>query len=166
MALIYAPILSCAAAPYLNSATEIRSRRSDRNAYDLPHFIQCPSGQGLYRLRSAHHNDHEDRYFDYACRAVTANPVTCSWTGYVNEFDEPVSFTCPQNNFLAGISSYHDNHKEDRRFRFQCCGSHHLRSQGCFLTGYVNNYDEYINYQAPTGWTFAGTVSVHHNRHE
>jgi len=32
--------------------------------------------------------------------------VTCTWTGYVNEFDEPVSFSCPQNEYLGGISSY------------------------------------------------------------
>ena len=96
MILIYAPILSCAAAP-LNSAAEIRSRRGDPNGYDLPHFIQYPTGQGLYHLLSAHSNAQEDRYFDYACRVVTANCVTCTWTGYVNAFDELVSFMCPKS---------------------------------------------------------------------
>ena len=165
MVLIYAPILSCAAGP-LNSGTGIRFRRGDPNGYDLPHFIQCPSGQGLYRLLSAHHNVHEDRYFDYACRVVTGSPVTCTWTGYVNAFDEPVSFMCPKNQYLAGVSSYHENYHEDRRFSFQCCASSQLKSRDCFLTGFIKNYDQYINYQAPTGWIFAGTVSVHSSTHE
>jgi len=163
--LIYAPILSSVAAP-LNSATKIRYKRGDPNAYDLPHFIQCPTGQGLYRLRSAHRNDYEDRYFDYACRVVTADPVTCTWTGYVNAFDEPISFMCPKNQYLAGVQSYHRNGYEDRRFSFQCCASSQLKSQECFLTGFWNNYDQYIDYTAPIGWIFAGTASVHSNPHE
>ena len=165
--LMYTVICSSMAAPSDPTAnTKVHSKRSDPNAYDLPHFIQCPTGQGLYRLQSAHHNDYEDRYFDYACRAVTSKSVSCSWTGYVNAFDEPISFMCPMNQYLAGVASYHDNNSEDRRFQFQCCSAYNLKSHECFLTGFINRYDHYINYQAPTNWIFAGTASVHHNTHE
>jgi len=94
---------------------KIRSRRGDPNGYDLPQFIQCPTGQGLHRLLSAHLDTAEDRYFDYACRVVTANPLTCTWTGY---FDEPLSFMSPKNQYLAGVSSYPYNVAENRRFSF------------------------------------------------
>lgn len=165
--LIYTVIYSSIAAPSDPAAnTKLRSRRSDPNRYDQYHFIQCPPGEGLNRLRSAHHNTHEDRYFDYDCTTVTSKPVSCSWTGYVNTFDEPISFMCPTNQYLAGVASYHDNTPEDRRFKFQCCSASNMKSHECFLTGYVNNYDQYINYQAPPNWIFAGTASVHHNTHE
>ena len=165
--LIYTVIYSSMAAPSDPAAnTKLRSRRSNPNAYDLPHFIQCPTGQGLYRLRSAHHNVYEDRNFNYACRSVTSNSVTCSWTNYLNSFDEEISFMCPKNQYLAGVASYHENTPEDRRFQFQCCSASNIKSHECFLTGYINNYDQYIDYQAPTNWIFAGTASVHHNTYE
>lgn len=167
LVLIYTVIHSSMAAPSDAAAsTKLRSRRSDRNLYDLPHFIQCPTGQGLYHLQSAHHNVNEDRYFDYTCRAVTSKTVSCSWTDYVNTFDEPISFMCPKNQYLAGVQSYHDNVSEDRRFKFQCCSAYGLKSHECFLTDFVNNYDQYFSYQAPSNWIFAGTASVHHNTNE
>jgi hypothetical protein len=32
-----------------------------------------------------------------------------------------MSYICPGNGFIAGLSSYHDNGKEDRRWKFYCC---------------------------------------------
>ena len=40
---------------------------------------------------------------------------------YVNDFDAPVAFQCPNGGALDGVGSYHDNGPEDRRFRFYCC---------------------------------------------
>ena len=48
-------------------------------------------------------------------------PHSCSWTGYVNGWDAQYSYNCPNGKVLLGVSSYHDNHKEDRRFKFNCC---------------------------------------------
>ena len=42
-------------------------------------------------------------------------------TGYVNNFDAPVLYTCLNGGYLNGVSSVHDNKKEDRRYRFRCC---------------------------------------------
>ena len=42
-------------------------------------------------------------------------------TGYVNDFDAPVLYTCPNGGYLNGVSSFHDNKKEDRRYKFRCC---------------------------------------------
>ena len=43
------------------------------------------------------------------------------FTGYVNDFDAPVLYTCPNGGYLNGVYSVHDNKKEDRRYRFRCC---------------------------------------------
>ena len=40
---------------------------------------------------------------------------------YVNDWDEVIAFQCPQNGYITGIDSYHDNGHEDRRFKFRCC---------------------------------------------
>ena len=40
---------------------------------------------------------------------------------YVNNWDEVIAFQCPQNGYITGIDSYHDNGPEDRRFKFRCC---------------------------------------------
>ena len=47
----------------------------------------------------------------------------CSWyiTGYVNDFDAPVLYSCPNGGYINGVASYHHNHYEDRRYRFRCC---------------------------------------------
>ena len=46
----------------------------------------------------------------------------CSSTGYVNEWDLPMNFMCPANQYIAGVESDHDNGREDRRWKFTCCG--------------------------------------------
>ena len=49
--------------------------------------------------------------------------ITCT-SGYVNGWDQPVSFTCGHLESIVGFSSYHDNGKEDRRWRFKCAKLH------------------------------------------
>ena len=48
-------------------------------------------------------------------------PQSCSWTDYVNDWDNTYNYSCPDGKVLVGVGSKHDNRKEDRRFRFQCC---------------------------------------------
>ena len=43
------------------------------------------------------------------------------FTGYVNDFDAPVLYTCPNGGYLNGVYSVHNNKKEGRRYRFRCC---------------------------------------------
>lgn len=42
-------------------------------------------------------------------------------TEYVNDWDEVLVFQCQHNSYISGIDSYHNNHAEDRRFKFYCC---------------------------------------------
>ncbi len=149
----------------MNNSTA-RSKRGDPNGYDLPHHIQCPTGEALYKLRSSHSNSREDRYFDYSCRRVSDHASGCFWSGYVNSFDWPVSFMCPANYYLAGTSSYHDNGREDRRFKFYCCKSSPLKTHECFITGFLNGFDHHVSYTSATGSVFTGMTSEHHNHHE
>ncbi len=136
------------------------------NFYDQLHKIECPSGLGLYTVTTEHSNHHEDRIFTYTCRDVAPKAtVSCYWTGYVNNYDDPVFFQCPANQYLGGTESRHDNGKEDRQFKFQCCSAG-FTSKDCYLTGYQNNFDAKFTATAPTGQTFAGMHSYHSNHHE
>jgi len=48
--------------------------------------------------------------------------TACYWTGYVNGWDAAHTTVCGGQRVIAGVSSYHDNGKEDRRFNYYCCG--------------------------------------------
>lgn len=97
---------------------------------------------------------------------MTSNGASCYWTGYINGFDEPIAFTCPANYYMGGISSYHDNRSEDRRFNVQCCYPYGMASHECAITGYVNWWDSYVDYSAPSDHIFTGFASVHDNHRE
>lgn len=43
------------------------------------------------------------------------------WTVWQNQFHQLLDFTCPSGRLLNGIVSYHDNTREDRRWKFHCC---------------------------------------------
>jgi hypothetical protein len=52
--------------------------------------------------------------------APTNPPLSASWGGWVNSYDNPANFDCAANAALNGISSVHDNGREDRQWRFRC----------------------------------------------
>ena len=48
--------------------------------------------------------------------------TNCEMTkDFVNAYDKGLEYTCPDNKVLAGVSSVHNNVKEDRRWKFKCC---------------------------------------------
>lgn len=70
----------------------------------------------IWCLRSEHDNRKEDRRWDFRCRDTFTVTPSCFDSGYVNDFDLTLNFQCPSNYVIAGMSSYHDNRKEDRRY--------------------------------------------------
>merc|ERR1712109_290154 len=96
--------------------------------YDQNFVYSCPDGEYLKTIESVHDNRKEDRVFKFGCQRLTDNPAwveaqmdKCEWTNYVNDFDQLFEFQCVNDHVITGISSYHDNGKEDRRYKFQCC---------------------------------------------
>ncbi len=144
-------------------------RNRNPNNYDEEHSIECPNGYGLCNLKSEHNNDREDRIFDYACCRVTGTvrSASCTWTHYGETYyDEPISFMCPRHQYMGGTASRHDNSREDRQFKYQCC-SGGFTSRGCEMTNFLAGWDQKIDYSAPRhGYIIAGTASKHSNQHE
>ena len=72
------------------------------------------TGESIRRIHSIHRNCIEDRIWAFSCESNSAAQV-CSWTGFVNSYDNLLNFKCPNNGFISGIYSVHSNKREDRR---------------------------------------------------
>lgn len=140
---------------------KIRQRRFFQNRHDERLHKVCYPGSAFSEVISVHHNHYEDRIWHWRCRGVTNNPQHCNWARDVNDYDQPINFNCPANQFLAGVESYHHNFFEDRRWSFYCCAGGTL--SGCYRTGYLNSFDGDLHYQVPNGKVIAGVHSYHHN---
>jgi len=121
---------------------------------------------GLY---SVHDNGREDRRWKFMYGS--ASEVDCyeqRWTDWRNSWDGVLSYTCPTNQVLHGIESYHDNGKEDRRWKFQCCrvsSGVSVKRKG--WTGYVNDWDGQLSYRCPAAdQAIIGLYSEHSNHRE
>ena len=84
----------------------------------------------------------------------------------MNNWDSVLDYTCPSGKIITGFASYHDNNKEDRRFKIECTKVNKQLSN-CQWSGYVNNWDGAMDYSLP-GVTKAlvGVQSVHDNHKE
>ncbi|XP_053318099.1 hemagglutinin/amebocyte aggregation factor-like [Spea bombifrons] len=151
------------------SQVDFRCGRKDErwvNSYDQPLFFQCQNHQSINLIISIHDNGKEDRMWDFGCQNTFSRPGTCSWTNYVNNFDEQIAFTCPFGSVLSGMDSYHDNGKEDRRWKFLCCQGEVPVTRNCKWSDYVNEFDQYLRWDAPVNHHLVGTRSYHDNGKE
>lgn len=122
-------IESLAASSYTSITRTANYTTPYLNWWDESFSSNCPSNMFVSGIDSVHHNYYEDRRFKLTCskykststgKQVTRKLDLDFTSGYVNWFDQPLSFTCPSGDFMVGMASYHDNYYEDRRFRFTC----------------------------------------------
>ncbi|XP_074652892.1 uncharacterized protein LOC141907210 [Tubulanus polymorphus] len=135
------------------------------NDWDQPLDFQCSSGQYINFIRSIHHNGHEDRRFRLECQRGFVG-TDCSWTGFLNGWDEVIRFTCPRNGIVTGLYSYHNNGPEDRRWRVRCCQLITQPGRDCRWTEWLADWDQEINYRLSHGTAITGLYSNHHNGNE
>merc|ERR1711953_344276 len=105
----------------------------------LQSFSCCCSWYQGHGLGSKHNNHHEDRVWDFSCRRgkVTSD---CSWTGWINGYDEDMNHLCPDGGIVIGVQSKHNNHREDRIWKLKCCKPTGSLSS-CSWSGEINRYD-------------------------
>mmetsp|Transcript_5488 Transcript_5488/g.8345 ORF Transcript_5488/g.8345 Transcript_5488/m.8345 type:complete len:198 (-) Transcript_5488:543-1136(-) len=93
-----------------------------KNNYDNRFYFYFPSGSyALTGFGGKHSNYHEDRVWWFYIAQVTKTATSCNWTPYVNDWDASMHLNLASNQWIAGIDSYHDNHREDRRFKYYVC---------------------------------------------
>ena len=63
---------------------------------------------------SYHNNHHEDRRWKLRYCYLRNGYVafSCGKTGYVNGFDQDISYSVPKDRILTGMNSYHSNKHE------------------------------------------------------
>ncbi len=70
----------------------------------------------LFPCLSQHHNHHEDRLWEFGCKDTFDSASDCFLSPNVNDFDQKFTFECPPHHIMTGMSSYHNNKREDRRW--------------------------------------------------
>ncbi|CAG0899962.1 unnamed protein product [Darwinula stevensoni] len=116
--------------------------------------------------QSVHHNGREDRIWSFDCGPVETGYSACSQSGYVNQYDEPISYLCPGNGVVAGVASVHSNTAEDRRFDFKCCYLEGVFWTDCYVTSFLHDFDRPLDYSVDPGYYIVGGFSIHSNRQE
>ncbi|KAJ8269310.1 hypothetical protein COCON_G00119170 [Conger conger] len=150
---------------FLIAGIQVTGNEAWKNSYDAPLNFKCPTGHSISEITSQHHNGYEDRRWDLRCKRSPAS-TSCFWTGYVNGFDHPFHFSCPDNHIISGMSSYHQNRQEDRRWKFYCCRVNNYYNHYCYWTPYVNTFDERFTWYVPHHNNLVGVGSYHNNRAE
>ncbi|KAK6963285.1 strain EAF dermatopontin 3 [Biomphalaria glabrata] len=135
------------------------------NDWDQPFNFRCPDGQVVSYVSSVHDNRREDRRWEFLCRTARQTH-SCTDSGYVNDFDGPLVYTCPGNKVMVGVHSYHNNRREDRRFGFYCCDVQGSTPRDCYTTDYVNDWDGKLTLAVPEGRAVKAAFSHHNNRRE
>ncbi|KAK3091194.1 hypothetical protein FSP39_017861 [Pinctada imbricata] len=89
-------------------------------------------------------------------------------THWINGYDRPVNFQCPDSHTISYWRSVHDNRFEDRLFDLSCEFLEQTTALTpiCSWTGYVNTWDKTINFYCPNNGYINGFHSVHHNYYE
>jgi len=90
------------------------------NNWDARFDYSCPHNKAVVGLISYHHNGAEDRRWRVRCAAFHGVTIhKNAWPGWQTNWDATWSIGCGHAP-MVGLSSYHNNHREDRRFRIRC----------------------------------------------
>merc|ERR1711912_119795 len=92
-------------------------------------------------LHSTHDNGREDRLFKPLVTTFGANQRSHHWYGWINNWDHRFDFTCGHNMAIIGFSSYHSNHREDRRWKVLCSTFHGVNVRHDGWPGWQTNWD-------------------------
>jgi len=87
----------------------------------------CATNYAIVGFYSYHNNGNEDRRWRFYCASfhgVGFRPT--GWPGWQTSWDAYWSLHCGHDP-LIGLSSYHDNRREDRRWRIRCGMRYALR---------------------------------------
>jgi lipoyltransferase 1 len=103
----------------------VATQELDVTEYDKEWTRTCASHAhaAIYRAYSTHSNSREDRAWTFSCGTLAGEYqlANCGWTGWLNNWDGVIDLHCPDDGVIRGIKSKHDNSREDRLYRFDCC---------------------------------------------
>lgn len=145
------------------------------NNFDSPVNYSTYGSNAIAGVTSYHQNQQEDRRFTFRSCQVRVDDQAATRKAsllfpQVNDYDQRVVFNCPADMILTGVSSTHNNGAEDRVFGYTCSSFHYngkrLKYKNCISTGWVNNFDQAVNYTPPSNYFLVGEDSYHDNGKE
>merc|ERR1712054_153231 len=136
------------------------------NNWDQGVSYQTGGNQFLTGFGGLHHNGYEDRLFKVKVATIGTSQSASYWSGWVNNMDASFDFSCRSNYALVGLQSYHNNHYEDRRWKFKCASFRGVSVQHGGLTGYKNNMDQQFYSDCGGNNPIVGLASYHNNGYE
>lgn len=83
----------------------------------------------------------DDNFLDW----IFCHTVLIGWafligvSCWVNDYDKPFTFTCPQHQSINRVVSHHDNGPEDRVFDFEC-SKYTTASESCHWSGETTHH--------------------------
>merc|ERR1712230_176383 len=97
------------------------------NNMDGTFAYTCPTNKAIVGFYSYHNNGNEDRRWRFYCAHFHGVGFRAGgWPGWQTRWDAYFAIGCGTNPAI-GFSSYHDNGKEDRRWRIRCGHRYALR---------------------------------------
>ncbi|KAE8590273.1 hypothetical protein XENTR_v10018002 [Xenopus tropicalis] len=90
---------------------------------------------------------------------IWADPEDNPENRWVNNYDEPLHFECPNHQSISLIISNHDNKREDRVWDFSCKATF-SEQRFCYWTGYVNDFDQEFTFTCASGSVLTGMDSI------
>jgi len=139
------------------------------NDYDGKLDYKCGSNEVLTGLYSVHNNHREDRVWKFRCARLVPIPklsISSSWSNYENDYDRHMHFTAGANRMITGLYSHHNNHREDRRWKFSSGYARGVTCQPQSWSGWKNSWDGVLNLDCPANQVLYGVESYHDNGRE
>ncbi|GFR69697.1 hemagglutinin/amebocyte aggregation factor [Elysia marginata] len=154
--LVAVTLLSMVSATALNKANDHKGHL----------YFTCPGDNEIItRVRSEHDDGPEDRKWEFGCGNAPsgANLSDCAWSRFTGYFEGPSLYQCHNGGVITGWRAFFKD--TDRQNRYRCCKpSKGYLTHSCFYTGYVNDFNEMINYRVPDGHVISGVFSEYSSK--
>jgi hypothetical protein len=135
-------------------------------------FTHSDDNKVFVGMYSEHHNSYEDRKFKIYQSGLGSTAHGCYWTGET-DWDAEWTLSGNTNEGITGMWSRHDNRMEDRKFKFRFCNIAAVAGVSptpapavATWSGWVNSWDQPVDWQASQGSVMTGVHSKHDNGKE
>merc|ERR1712189_150056 len=85
---------------------------------------------------------------------------------YINNHGDSMFYSCGGASYVSGFESIHSNWYEDRRWKVKCCSGTGTCLTECDFTGYINGWEEDMDYRVPNGHVIKTVKSEHSSWYE
>jgi len=144
----------------------------ETNEYDRHQWCLCKPGEKVSKISSVHNNKKEDRKWTLTCSRIEPEfnvPNVNTWYEETEwtEYDNLIRWNGKlENKFLVGMTSVHNNTREDRKFKFFTARSDDWYLTDCVYHQDINDWDRKLQITLGGDEVISYLSSYHSNKHE